>query len=225
MTKLSDGLMYDSQGRQAYIAANGQFQFDPPPVQTGAIYTAGWSVCGNGSLAIGGTTQFQQCQSGNIYNLYLNNSAAQCSPVNIDIIPCSGNTGTNLPAGLTQSADGQPAAKNSASAAPVSQSPDAQPQASVGATAKPVSQFTDAQPQATAAATAKPVSQFTDAQPQATAGASAVPVSQYTDAQPQATANATAVASPRQSILVAGAGAVGISSFGLAVAGALAFML
>ncbi|ORY17329.1 hypothetical protein BCR34DRAFT_611064 [Clohesyomyces aquaticus] len=42
------------------IVANYQFQFDAPP-QAGAIYTGGFSVCPNGTLAIGG--------SRNLYNL------------------------------------------------------------------------------------------------------------------------------------------------------------
>lgn len=52
-----------------YIAANYQFQFDAPP-QAGAIYTTGFSLCANGSLALGGSAIFYQCLSGSFYNLY-----------------------------------------------------------------------------------------------------------------------------------------------------------
>ncbi|KAK0710115.1 hypothetical protein B0T26DRAFT_432848 [Lasiosphaeria miniovina] len=86
---LSDGVISDAQGRIGYIASNYQFQFDGPP-QAGAIYTAGFSKCGNGTLALGGSTSFYQCASGNFYNLYDRYWAAQCSLVEILVMPCGG---------------------------------------------------------------------------------------------------------------------------------------
>jgi len=80
---LSNGILTDSVGRTGYIAANYQFQFDKPP-QAGAIYTAGFSVCANGSLALGGSNVFWQCLSGTFYNLYDRKWAAQCSPITIE---------------------------------------------------------------------------------------------------------------------------------------------
>jgi hypothetical protein len=80
---LSNGILTDSLGRTGYVASNYQFQFDKPP-QAGAIYTAGFSICANGSLALGGTNVFWQCLSGNFYNLYDRNWAAQCSPITIE---------------------------------------------------------------------------------------------------------------------------------------------
>lgn len=82
---LNDGILLDSHGRTGYIASNYQFQFDKP-AQSGAVYTSGWSVCGNGSLALGGSTTFYQCLSGSFYNLYTENWAAQCSPITIDVL-------------------------------------------------------------------------------------------------------------------------------------------
>jgi len=82
---LANGILTDTQGRTGYIASNNQFQFDKPP-QAGAIYTAGWSICGNGSLALGGSNVFYQCLSGNFYNLYNEHWAAQCSPVTIETL-------------------------------------------------------------------------------------------------------------------------------------------
>lgn len=82
---LKNGILLDSQGRTGYIASNYQFQFDKP-AQAGAIYTSGWSVCGNGTLALGGQTTFYQCLSGNFYNLYNENWAPQCNPVTIDVL-------------------------------------------------------------------------------------------------------------------------------------------
>jgi len=82
---LDNGVITDSKGRTGYIASNYQFQFDEPP-QAGAIYTAGFSVCGNGSLALGGSTTFYQCLSGGFYNLYSKNTAAQCEEVTLDVV-------------------------------------------------------------------------------------------------------------------------------------------
>lgn len=82
---LADGVLKDEKGRIGYIASNYQLQFDGPP-QAGAIFTAGFSVCGNGSLALGGSNVFYQCLSGSFYNLYDRSWAAQCSPVTINTL-------------------------------------------------------------------------------------------------------------------------------------------
>ncbi|MCJ1434892.1 hypothetical protein MMC27_004262 [Xylographa pallens] len=89
---LSGGQLFDSHGRTGYIAANYQFQFDGPP-QNGAIYTGGFSVCANGTLALGGSAVFYQCLSGTFYNLYDQSTGGQCSPVFINAIPCVGASG------------------------------------------------------------------------------------------------------------------------------------
>jgi hypothetical protein len=100
-------VLTDSKQRTGYIAANHQFQFDDPP-QTGAIYTAGWSACSNGSLAIGGTTIFHQCLSGDFYNLYSQNEGNQCNEVTINIVgakvasPSSTGAASQLPDGQPQ---------------------------------------------------------------------------------------------------------------------------
>ena len=111
---LSGGVLHDEKGRTGYIAANSQFQFDEPP-QTGAIYTSGFSVCSNGSLAIGGEAMWYQCLSGTFYNLYDNNDAAQCSPVYIEVIGAGTTTPTSYTSAITtgptvvsQQSDGQP---------------------------------------------------------------------------------------------------------------------
>ncbi|EXJ78560.1 hypothetical protein A1O1_08961 [Capronia coronata CBS 617.96] len=97
---LTDGTLLDSRNRTGYIASNYQFQFDGPP-QSGALYTTGWSICPSGpdsegstrssssslpTLALGGNTTFWQCLSGDFYNLYTENWAAQCSPVELRIV-------------------------------------------------------------------------------------------------------------------------------------------
>lgn len=79
---LKDTKITDQKGRTGYIASNFQFQFDNPP-QAGALFTTGFSICANGTLALGGTNIFYQCLSGNFYNLYDRSWAAQCSPAYI----------------------------------------------------------------------------------------------------------------------------------------------
>ncbi|MCJ1481383.1 Glycoside hydrolase 18 protein [Schaereria dolodes] len=91
---IQDGMMHDAKGRTGYIAANYQFQFDAPP-QNGAIYTAGWSICGNETLALGGSAVFYQCLSGTFYNLYDESTGGQCSPIYIDTVPCEGGAGAS----------------------------------------------------------------------------------------------------------------------------------
>ena len=85
---LSDGILTDQNGRTGYIASNYQFQFDKPP-QAGAIYTAGFSVCNNGSLALGGEAVWWECLSGSFYNLYDRDWAPHCLPILIEVIGAS----------------------------------------------------------------------------------------------------------------------------------------
>jgi hypothetical protein len=81
---LKDGILRDRDGRTGSVVANHQFQFDGPP-QAGAIYTGGFSICSNGSLAIGGTTVWWQCNSGPFYNLYDEWIGAQCEEIRIQV--------------------------------------------------------------------------------------------------------------------------------------------
>ncbi|KAL6709170.1 DRAP deaminase [Coniothyrium glycines] len=82
---LKDGILHDQYGRTGSVVANRQFQFDGPP-QAGAIYTGGFSVCGNNSLAIGGTTRWWRCMSGDFGNLYDEWIGAQCHEIRIQAI-------------------------------------------------------------------------------------------------------------------------------------------
>merc|ERR1712029_301480 len=87
---LNNGVLTDTQGRTGCVASNRQFQLDSPP-QAGAIYTSGFSLCSNGSLALGGSTTFYQCRSGGFYNLYDQNVAEYCEPVTlnaVDLLSC-----------------------------------------------------------------------------------------------------------------------------------------
>jgi hypothetical protein len=80
---LDDGVLRDPVLRIGSIVANYQFQFDGPPPQAGAIWTGGWSVCKNNSLANGPSTTFYHCMSGSFANIYSKNIGAQCTPMNI----------------------------------------------------------------------------------------------------------------------------------------------
>lgn len=178
---LENGIMKDALGRTAYIASNNQFQFDAPP-QAGAIFTSGFSVCGNSSIALGDSTVFYQCLSGSFYNLYNTNWAPQCSAVAMDVIPCDttgGATSTGAPV-ASQSSDGQPQGTTV-----LTQLSDAQPN---GPSATAVlTQLSDAQPNGPSAAPI-PLSQFSDGQPQMPTPL----LSQLSDAQPVATGTGAA---------------------------------
>merc|ERR1712093_569660 len=113
------------------------------------IYTSGFSVCSNGTLAIGDSAIFYQCLSGTFYNLYDESTGAQCSPIYINIL----DTGAAASSGAaTQIGDGQLQAPTS-TAKPVTQTSDGQIQAPTG---KPVTQISDGQIQAPTSATGKP---------------------------------------------------------------------
>lgn len=201
---LNNGTLKDAQGRTGYIASNRQFQFDGPP-QAGAIYTAGFSVCQNGTLALGGSAVWYSCLSGEFSNLYDQSVGGQCSRVYIQAVggPSSAS------AGAGQASDGQPTASTRAASSGVSQIADGQPQANTAAatSTRRVSQISDGQIQASntaaqATSSAPRVTQISDGQIQATNSAprattaSSARVSQISDGQIQAATsarNATAV--------------------------------
>ncbi|PVH75611.1 hypothetical protein DL98DRAFT_518537 [Cadophora sp. DSE1049] len=178
---LANGVLTDAQGRIGSIVANYQFQFDGPPPQAGALYTAGFSVCQNGTLAIGGSAVFYSCQSGDFSNLYDRAWAEQCKPVFLNVLPC-GSSG-----GAGQQPDGQPTFTSAAP--PVSQIGDGQPQATT-AVNPPITQIGDGQVQGPTAAPMPPVTQISDGQIQVPTG---VPVTQIGDGQVQAPTGVTQI--------------------------------
>jgi hypothetical protein len=100
---LHNGVLRDANGRTGSVVANRQFQFDGPP-QAGAIYTGGFSICKNGSMAIGGTTQWWQCSSGPFYNLYDKYIGAQCEEIRIQVtFPQSSSSSLSAAASTTTS--------------------------------------------------------------------------------------------------------------------------
>lgn len=86
LVTLENGVLRDVQGRVGLIVASKQFQFDGPPPQHGAIYSAGWSVTSAGYLQLGSETKFWQCRLGEHYNLYNEEIAYQCSPVVLEVV-------------------------------------------------------------------------------------------------------------------------------------------
>ncbi|KAF2490823.1 hypothetical protein BU16DRAFT_530430 [Lophium mytilinum] len=107
---LNNGILIDSHNRVGAIVANHQFQFDGPP-QAGSIYTGGWSACANDSLALGGTTLFYACTSGEFRNLYDEYVGAQCSPINIIIIPVDKPSSSSSVAATTVASSSASASK------------------------------------------------------------------------------------------------------------------
>lgn len=231
---LNDGELKDQAGRIGYIASNYQFQFDNP-VQAGARETSGFSLCGNQSLALGGSTIFYQCLSGTFYNLYSQSTGAQCNQIHIQAVDAPSTGASQIPDGqpqatsagpaVSQISDGQPQATSAGPA--ISQISDGQPQAPTGV----VSQISDGQPQAPTAtaivsqisdgqpqAPTGVVSQISDGQPQAPTGV----VSQISDGQPQApiaTGNVTGSATMPEMPEFTGAAATSFASFGALAAG------
>lgn len=188
VSTLAGGILKDAQGRTGYIASNYQFQFDGPP-QAGAIYTAGFSVCGNGSIALGGTTTFYQCRSGDFSNLYDRSWAAQCTPISMVAVPCgTGGSAGQVPDGqvtvgtktvqttiVRPISDGQPQVITTAVPVPIKQIPDGQVQVPTS----PVKQIPDGQVQVPTS----PVKQIPDGQVQVPTS----PVKQIPDGQVQVT--------------------------------------
>lgn len=89
---LAGGVLKDAKNRDGYIASNYQLQFDSPP-QPDAIYTGGFAICGNNSLALGSSTLFSRCLSGKFYNLYDRPWALQCDWTEIVAMPCAAGNG------------------------------------------------------------------------------------------------------------------------------------
>ncbi|EPE08708.1 covalently-linked cell wall protein [Ophiostoma piceae UAMH 11346] len=182
---LEDGVLSDAKNRTGYIASNYQFQFDGPP-QAGAIYTAGFSICGNDSLALGDTTTWYQCKSGDFYNLYDRNWAAQCEPVQIIAMAC----GDSSSGGVHESSDGQIVATQVITTTIVKPLSDGQPQVLTTTIPVPICQIGDGQIQGHTTPCAS-ITPTTTATPN-----TGVPVSQYSDGQIQVTTPAPTATEP-----------------------------
>jgi hypothetical protein len=155
------------------LISSYRFQFDAPP-QAGAIYTSGFSLCSNNSLALGGSAIWYQCYSGGFYNLYTESlSDVHCNQIYMVAV----NSG-----GVSQQSDGQPGVSTQAPAYPapsatgpvISQISDAQPQvptnpaSPISSAPAVISQISDGQPQAPTSPAV--ISQISDGQPQVPTG-------------------------------------------------------
>lgn len=215
---VKDNAVYDSLDRTGYIASNFQFQFDGPP-QAGALFTSGFSVCPGNVLALGDSTTFYRCLSGDFYNLYDRDWAEQCEPVSIVAVPCgTGEAASQIPDGqvigtsvvqttiVTALSDGQPQVVTTEVPIPLCQISDGQlqvkttPCASVTAAPTtsyiPVSESSDGQIIATSPGSVPP--------PPATTTEAPVPTSYPTTAPPETTAPpaTTSVEAPSSSSAV-----------------------
>ncbi len=185
---LEDGSTFDAQGRTGYIASNYQFQFDAP-AQAGALFTSGFTVCGDNVLALGASKTFYQCLSGDFYNLYDRTWAAQCEPVSLLAIPCGSKDSA------AQSPDGQIVGTTVVYTTIITALPDGQPQ--VVTTSLPVPVYS----------TYVPVSEYTDGQIQVTPGTGSAPASTPTgtaslptETIPEVTPPATSASVPATSV-------------------------
>ncbi|GKT44757.1 cell wall mannoprotein CIS3 [Colletotrichum spaethianum] len=119
-------------------------------LHAGVIYTSGFSVCTNGSLALGGSTTFYRCLSGNFWNLYDRNVAEQCSPIHLAILPCGQKAPAPAPA------DGQVVGSVTVATAFVTVMTDGKPQVVATKVPLPVCQIGDGQIQAHTTLCGKP---------------------------------------------------------------------
>ncbi|KAL8700888.1 MAG: hypothetical protein Q9201_005208 [Fulgogasparrea decipioides] len=95
---LKGGVLTDQQGRTGEVVANSQFQFDNP-TQADALFTSGFSICQNGTLAVGGSAIFYQCLNNPtatksaFFNLYSQSQGPQCNASYINTIQCDAGPG------------------------------------------------------------------------------------------------------------------------------------
>jgi hypothetical protein len=85
---LANGVIKDAENRILNIVANHQLQADNP-LQAGSLYSTGFSICSNSSLALMSSTVFYQCSSGTFFNLYDEPAGADCNPVTISTFESS----------------------------------------------------------------------------------------------------------------------------------------
>ncbi|KAL8947970.1 MAG: hypothetical protein Q9222_005799 [Ikaeria aurantiellina] len=153
---LTDGVLKDQDDRTGEVVANSQFQFDNP-LQEGAIFTDGFSICQNGTLAVGGDTIFFQCLSGTFYNLYKESQGKQCNEVYINTIACEADGSQSASVGSTSAAT-MTSMMPSSAAAPETMmtTPAPAPATTASAAPYPVANTTAPAPSGTGATTPAP---------------------------------------------------------------------
>lgn len=174
------------------------------------MYTAGFSRCGNGSLALGPTTTFYKCRSGDFWNLYDRSWAAQCDTVKLVAFACTSGVGAAA-GGVGQIPDGQVVATRFIATTVVQPIADGQPQVVTTAVPVPICQIGDGQVQGHTTPCAD-VPYAPEASDHATGD---VPVSQYSDGQIQVTEAGGSV--PRPEPTVPATGGAGVPPASLSV--------
>jgi hypothetical protein len=98
---LAESVLVDAKGRTGYISSSDQLQFDSP-AQSGSKAADGFSVCEDGTLALGESTVFWACKSGPFSNIYADQIAPQCEQIHLAAIPCGDGAGdVPVPAGAS----------------------------------------------------------------------------------------------------------------------------
>ncbi|KXT18124.1 hypothetical protein AC579_4540 [Pseudocercospora musae] len=85
---LQNGELTDSDGRKGFVnSTNSQIVFDNP-AQPGVAHVDDWSLCEDyTTIALSGSTILYECQTNGFSNLYSTKVQADCTPINIQIIP------------------------------------------------------------------------------------------------------------------------------------------
>ncbi|KAL9586368.1 MAG: hypothetical protein Q9212_000940 [Teloschistes hypoglaucus] len=97
---IKGGVLTDQLGRTGGVVGNSQFQFDNP-IQTNSLFTSGFSICQNTSLAVGGSAIFYQCLNDPtptkpaFNNLYFKSQGPQCNASYIETIFCDAPAGSS----------------------------------------------------------------------------------------------------------------------------------
>lgn len=183
MLRVQNGILTDQDGRYGYIASNTQLQFDPIVPQAGALYTSGFSVCSNGTLALASAVWYECLSSDEFYNLYTQPTGGVCYPAYLAVIANAPATSTMARSAetTTSAATGPTSQLASASASGQSAFYTPEPYASfttvLSSSVSAVTQIADGQIQAPTAAsimyqTVAVVSQIADGQIQAPTSAS-----------------------------------------------------
>ena len=117
--------MKDESGDTGLITANHVFGFDNPP-SAGAIATSGWSICQNKTIALGDSTIFYSCLSGQYNNIFDVRQGKQCTQVFISILDLEPSTSsTSATASATSNVTVTAAAARSKASQPLQFNPQA----------------------------------------------------------------------------------------------------
>ena len=214
--------MTDQNNRTAEIVANHQFQFDVV-LQDPRFYTAGFSVCQNNTLALGGSAVFWECNSGDIKNIYDQSLGLQCYEIYLDVYGCDSVDASQVSGTI---ASPMPSATSPATSATTSAITSATTSASPAPSTPATTSASSAAPTIAAPTTAATTSSLPGP---AIPSPAPFPKGNSTTAAGAPSASAPAPAPATSSVLTApasGASVVTIgSTFGLLAAALIAFVM